>query len=71
MDSFDCNYSLCDEIEKVLANGDEGLSIFVQGIHITLLNIDLRVDWVMSTINMNHSEFIKFKKKIMDYLNEY
>ena len=71
MDSCDCNDNLCDEIEKVLANDDEGLSKVAQEIHITFLNIDLREDWVTNTINLNHSEFTKFKKKILDSLNKY
>ena len=36
-----------------------------------MLNIDLRANWVLNTINMNHSEFTKFIKKILDFLNEY
>ena len=38
------NDSLCDEIEKVLANEDEGLSKVAHEIHLKLLNIDLRSD---------------------------
>ena len=71
MDSCDCNDILCDEIEKFLADDDEGLSKIVHEIHLMLLNIDLRANWVMNTVNMNHSEFTKFKKKILDSLNEY
>ena len=71
MDSFDCNDSLCDEIEKVLADDDEGLSKAAHEIHFTLINIDLREYLVLNTVNMNHSEFTKFRKRIMDYLNEY
>ena len=71
MDSCHCNNILCDEIEKVLADNDEGISKVSQEIHLTLLNIDLGAKWFMNTINMNHSEFTKFKKKILDSLNEY
>ena len=71
MDSCDCNDSLCDEIEKVLADEDEGLSKAAHEIHLTLLNIDLRANWVLNTVNINHSEFIRFKRRILDSLNEY
>ena len=53
MDSSDYNDSLCDEIEKVLADNDEGISKVSQEIHLTLLNIDLRANWFLNTINMN------------------
>ena len=71
MDYFDCNGSLCDEIEKVPADDDEGLSKAAKQIHLTLITINHSADWVMNTINLNHSEFTKFKKKILDSLNEY
>ena len=71
MDSCDYNDSLCDEIEKVLADDDEGLSKVPQEIHLTLLNIDLRANWVLNTVNLNHSEFTRFKRRILDSLNEY
>ena len=71
MDSFDCNDSMCDEIEKVLAEDGEDLSKTAQEIHLTLLNIDLRANWVLNTVNLNHSEFIRFKRRILDSLNEY
>ena len=50
MDSFDRNDSMCDEIEKVLAEDDEELSKAAQEIHLTLLNIDLRANWVLNTV---------------------
>ena len=71
MDSCDYNDSLCDEIEKVLAEYDEGLSKTTHEIHLTLLNIDLRANWFLNIVNMNQSDFTKFKKKILDSLNEY
>ena len=71
MDSFDCNDSLCDEIEKVIVEDDEYMSKVAEVIHLTFLNIDLRSNWVLNTINMNHSEFMRFKRRILDYLNEY
>ena len=71
MDSYDYNDSLCDEIEKVLAEDDEGLSKAANEIHLTLININHRADWVMNRVNLNHSEFTKFKNKILDSLNEY
>ena len=71
MDSFDCNDSMCDEIEKVLAEDDGDLSKVAHEINLTLINIDLRENWVLNTINLNHSEFTRFKKKILDSLNEY
>ena len=71
MDSCDCNDNLCDEIEKVLVDDDEGLSKAANEIHLMLLNIDLRANWFMNTVNMNQSDFTKLKKKILDSLNEY
>ena len=71
MDSCDCNDILCDEIEKVLAEDVEGLSKVTHEIHITLISINHIADWVMNIVNMNHSEFTKFKKKILDSLDEY
>ena len=71
MESCDCNDILCDEIEKVIADDDEGISKAAHEIHLTLLNINLRSNWVMKIVNMNHSEFMKFKNKILDSLNEY
>ena len=71
MGSFDWNDRICDEIEKVLAKDDEDLSKAAQEIHLTLLNIDLRENWVLNTVNLNHSEFIRFKRRILDSLNEY
>ena len=71
MDSFDCNDSMCDEIEKVLAEDDEDLSKAAQEMHLTLINIDLRANWVLNKVNLNHSEFTRFKKRILDSFNEY
>ena len=71
MNSCDYNDSLCDEIEKVLAEDDEGLSKTAHEIHLTLLNIDLRANWFLSTVNLNQSDFTNFKKKILDSSNEY
>ena len=71
MDSCDCNVSLCDEIEKVLTEDDEGLSKNAHEIHLTLPNIDLRANWFLNTINLSHSDFMKYKKKILESLNEY
>ena len=63
--------ALCDEIEKVIAEDDEWLSKTAHEIHLTLLNIDLRANWFLNTVNLNQSDFTKFKKKILDFLNEY
>ena len=71
MDSFDCTDSLCDEIEKVLADNDEGISKVAHEIHLTVLNVDLRANWFLNTVNLNHIDFMKFEKKILDSLNEY
>ena len=71
MDSCDCNNILCDEIEKFLVDDDEGLSKVAHEIHLTLLNIDLKANWFLNTVNMNQSDFTKFKKKILNSLNEY
>ena len=46
------NDGLCDEIEKVLADDDEGLSKAAHEIHLTLLNIDLKANWFIQ-----HSKF--------------
>ena len=48
METCDCNDSFCDEIDKVLADQDEGISKAAHEIHI-----------------------MKFKKKILESLNEY
>ena len=71
MDSYDCNDSLCDEIEKFLADDYEWISKIAHEIHIMLLNINLRANWFLNTVNMNKSDFMKFEKKILDSLNEY
>ena len=42
MDYFDCNDSMCDEIEKLPVEDDEYLSKGAHEINLTLLNIDLR-----------------------------
>ena len=69
MDSCDSNDSLCDEIEKVLVEDDEGISKDAQEIHLTLINTNLRENWVLNIVNINHSEFTRFIKKILDSLN--
>ena len=71
MDSCDYNDSLCDEIEKVLVDDDEGLSKETHEIHLTLLNNDLGANWFMNTVNLTQIDFTRFKKKILDSLNEY
>ena len=71
MESCDCNDSLCDEIEKFLADDYEWISKIAHEIHIMLLNINLRANWFLNTVNLNHSDFMKFKNKILDSLNEY
>ena len=35
------------------------------------MNIDLIANWFLNTVNLNQSDFTKFKKKILDSLNEY
>ena len=71
MDSFYCNDNICDEIGNVLSEDDEDISKAAQEIHLTLINIDLRENWVLNTVNMNHSDFTRFKRRILDSLNEY
>ena len=71
MDSCDCNDNLCDAIEKFLANDDERRSKEAHEIHLMLLNIDLRSNWFLNKVNLNQSDFTKFKNKILDSLNEY
>ena len=61
MDSCDCNDNLCDEIEKVLAVNDEGISKVAHEIHLMLLNIDLRSNWFPNIVNLNQSDLTKFK----------
>ena len=58
-------------IEKVLADDDEGISNTAHEIHLTLLNIDLRDNWFLKIVNLDKGGFGKFKKKILDSLNEY
>ena len=36
-----------------------------------MLNIDLRANWFLNTVNLNQTDFIKLKKEILDSLNEY
>ena len=36
-----------------------------------MLNFDLRANWFLNTVNLNQSDFMKFKKEILDSLNEY
>ena len=62
--SCDYNDCLCDEIEKVIEDEDEGLSKVAHEIHLTLINIDLGANWVLNIVNLNHSEFTKVIKKI-------
>ena len=57
MDSCDCNDSLRDGIEKFLVDDDEGTSKIAHEIHLTLLNIELKANWVMKTVNLNHGFF--------------
>ena len=71
MYSCDYNDNLCDEIEKVLAEDDEGISNTTRGTHLTITNIDLKSNWFLNTVNLNHSEFTRFKKRILESLNEY
>ena len=71
MNSCDFNDSLCDEIEKVLAYDDEGISKVAHEIHLTLLSIDIRANWFLNTVKLNHSDFTKFKNKILESFNEY
>ena len=63
MDSCDYNDTLCDEIEKVLAEDDERLSKTAHQIHLTLLNIDLRANWFLNTVNLNQSDSRSSKRK--------
>ena len=71
MELFPLCDSLCDEIEKVLAEDDERLPKTAHQIHLTLLNIDLIANWFLNTVDLNQSEFTRFKKEILDSLNEY
>ena len=71
MDSFYYNDIMCDETKKIIAEDDEDLSNVAHEIHLSLINIDLRENWVLNTINMNDSEFTRLKKRILDSLNEY
>ena len=71
MDSFDCNSHICDEIENVLVEDEEDLSKATKEITHTFLNIDLKVNWFMNTINLNQSDFMRFKRRTLDSLNKY
>ena len=53
MDSFYCNNRTCDDIENVLAEDDEDLSKDTKEITHTFMNINLKSDWFMNTINLN------------------
>ena len=71
MDSFDCNSRICDEIENVLVEDDEDLSKATKEITHTFLNIDLKANWFMNTVNLNQSDFMRFKRRTLDSLNKY
>ena len=71
MDYFDCNGRICDEIENVLAEDDEDLSKDTKKISHTFLNIDLKANWFINTINLNQSDFMRFKRITLDSLNKY
>ena len=71
MDSCDCNDGLCDEIENIIADDGEGISKVAHEIHVTLLNIDLIANWFLNTVNLNYSDYMKFKNIILDSLNGY
>ena len=53
MDSFDCDSRICDEIENILAKDDEDLSKATKEITHTFLNIDLKANWFIDTVNLN------------------
>ena len=71
MDSFYCNNRTCDDIENVLAKDDEDLSKDTKEITHTFMNINLKSDWFMNTINLNQSDFMRFKRRTLDSLNKY
>ena len=71
MDSFDCNSPICDEIENVLVEDDEDLSKATKKITHIFLNIDLKANWFINTTNLNHSDFMRFKRRTLDSLNKY
>ena len=63
---------MCDEIEKVLPDDDEGISKETREIHLMLLNTNhLRANWFLNIVNMSQSFFMNLKKKILAALNEY
>ena len=62
---------MCDEIENVLAEDDEDLSKATKGITHTFLNIDPKANWFMNTVNLNQSDFMRFKRRTLDSLNKY
>ena len=69
--SFDCNSRICDEIVNVLAEDDEDLSKATKEINHTFFNIDLKANWFMNIVNLNQSDFLRFKTRTLDSLNEY
>ena len=56
MDS--CDYdSLCDEIDKVLADDDEAMLEAKQRIINYVCHIDLRADWFLNKVDLNQFEY--------------
>ena len=65
-----CDYdSLCDEIEKVLADDDEAMLKAKQRIINYVCNIDLRADWFLNKVDLNQSDYKMFRMKTFDYMD--
>ena len=71
MDYVHHNSHICDEIENGLAKDDADMSKDTKEINHTLLNIDLKANWFMNTVNLNQSDFMRFKRRTLDSLNKY
>ena len=65
-----CDYdSLCDEIEKVLADDDEAMLKAKQRIINYVCNIDLRADWYLNKVDLNQSDYKMFRTTTFDYMD--
>jgi len=65
-----CDYdSLCDEIEKVLANDDEAMLKAKQRTINYVCHIDLRADWFLNKVDLNQSDYKAFRTTTFDYMD--
>ena len=68
---MDHHSHICDENKNVLAKDDEELSNATIEITHAFLNIDFKANWFMNTVNLNQSDFVRFKRRTLDSFNKY